>query len=156
MARFIVEIAIGNDAMQTPTQVANVLELVAGKLRACETLEHFGVPLRDENGNRVGDAALMSSPVATRPWPRTAPQEKGTLGNIGPAQKVSIPEYLAIIAMALLCNSDEDECGGSAQLYQILVDECEHYEVPNPQTVIDTVLADGPIEFEGADELILP
>jgi hypothetical protein len=58
MARFVLVINLGNDAMQSDSDVARALEHVARRLRklgpggALETGD--AAPIRDDNGNRIG------------------------------------------------------------------------------------------------------
>lgn len=51
MARFLLEIEIGNDAMQSPEDVAEVLRLVGWAANLDGITE---APIRDRNGNVVG------------------------------------------------------------------------------------------------------
>lgn len=53
---FHLEIAIGNDSMQSPDDVASALEEVAANLRRDARLRGStdGSIIRDTNGNRVG------------------------------------------------------------------------------------------------------
>lgn len=50
--RFQLKIQLGNDAMQEPEDVARALERVAEQLRE---VGWRGAPVRDMNGNRVGE-----------------------------------------------------------------------------------------------------
>jgi fido (protein-threonine AMPylation protein) len=63
--KFTLEIELGNDAMQTPAQIANALHDVEGRLRDTHSmLRGNGIsfeftpsgihPFRDANGNTVG------------------------------------------------------------------------------------------------------
>lgn len=56
MEQFVLEIELGNDAMQTPEDVAEALCLVARRLREAAALgRHASVgTIRDRNGNDVG------------------------------------------------------------------------------------------------------
>jgi hypothetical protein len=55
--RFDLSITIGNDAMQTPTDVANALRRVVRRLDNMEGGGWYDTtgPIRDYNGNRVGE-----------------------------------------------------------------------------------------------------
>lgn len=58
MDKFVIEIALGNEAMQTPHDVAEVLDVLQTRMRD----EHeWGRPqtLWDINGNPVGTARLV-------------------------------------------------------------------------------------------------
>ena len=61
---FKLTIALGNDALQTGTDLATALENVARKLReeyGCEKPRHFDSRnVRDSNGNTVGRWSLDS------------------------------------------------------------------------------------------------
>jgi hypothetical protein len=56
MDEFTLKIQLGNDAMQTPGDVAKTLRDLADKLdtRRGATAEHASGNVRDENGNTVG------------------------------------------------------------------------------------------------------
>lgn len=54
MEEFTLKINLGNDAMQTPEDIAEALETIAARLRAGK---EEGT-IRDENGNRVGSWSL--------------------------------------------------------------------------------------------------
>lgn len=55
MSSFTLKIKLGNDAMQTPEDVADALEKTAHTLRRGRVAE---ATIRDENGNTVGSWKL--------------------------------------------------------------------------------------------------
>lgn len=67
--RFILSIKLGNDAMQTPDDVANVLETTAAKIRSRMQHSHTSNPetgemgafVCDANGNVVGSWEFTAS-----------------------------------------------------------------------------------------------
>lgn len=52
---FTLRIDLGNDAMQTPTDVANALRVLADRLDGGVWGDGTSESIRDENGNTVGD-----------------------------------------------------------------------------------------------------
>jgi hypothetical protein len=56
---FRVHIELGNDAMQTPTDVANALRAIATKLEDA-TIRDQGWSIRDENGHTIGSYGFSS------------------------------------------------------------------------------------------------
>lgn len=54
--KIIIEIELGNAAMQTPVDVCNALHLVADKLAFDSQIDERTLhTIRDDNGNRVGN-----------------------------------------------------------------------------------------------------
>jgi hypothetical protein len=54
MSHFSLKITLGNEAMQTPDDVAAALRQVADRLDGTAFVEHDGAKIRDTNGNTVG------------------------------------------------------------------------------------------------------
>jgi len=54
MSAFKVDIALGNDTMRTPEEVADALTKVADTLRSESSFPDTYMPIQDINGNTVG------------------------------------------------------------------------------------------------------
>ena len=67
--RFLLEIELGNDAMQTPADLARSLQVVVGELAILALEVHRSGPelrlvsssIRDDNGNTVGSFRFEES-----------------------------------------------------------------------------------------------
>lgn len=51
---FKLEIALGNEAMQTGSDVAEALRFIAGRVEANDPIRSASGMIQDNNGNRVG------------------------------------------------------------------------------------------------------
>lgn len=56
--KFVLEIELGNDAMQTYRDIQKALTVVTGKLEQKEFSPNDHHPIHDVNGNRVGHFGL--------------------------------------------------------------------------------------------------
>lgn len=52
--KFKVEIEMGNDAMQRKADVIRALENICNRMRGLSSKQIEGLPVHDDNGNRVG------------------------------------------------------------------------------------------------------
>jgi len=59
--KFTLDIDLGNDAMRSPEDIAHALETVAHRLR--NESDGDTAPIRDTNGNTVGEWAYRGSAV---------------------------------------------------------------------------------------------
>ena len=54
MQKFTLVIELGNDAMQTPNQIADAIENALAKVRKIYETQDFNGKIKDVNGNTVG------------------------------------------------------------------------------------------------------
>jgi hypothetical protein len=59
MAKFVLEIELGNEGMRTAHQIREKLREISGNIRSDDALEDLTQNIRDANGNVVGHYGVV-------------------------------------------------------------------------------------------------